>query len=215
MEQVVKRDGRIVDFDPSKIVDAVLAAMKETGLVDIKLANQIAEEIDLIPNRLSVETIQDMVEEKLMASDRKDVAKRYILYRAERTKQRNLRNEIMKKVLEKTLGETTENANANVDERSFGGRKNEAATIIQKSIALDQNMSKDVADGHKSGLIYHHDLDHYNIGAHNCLMLDFKHLFTHGFKTRNCDVRPPSSFSTACQLVAVAFQLQSQCQYGK
>ena len=215
MEQVVKRDGRIVDFDPSKIVDAVLAAMKETGAVDIKLANQIAEEIDLIPNRLSVEAIQDMVEEKLMASDYKETAKHYILYRAERTKQRNLRNEIMKKVLEKTLGEATENANANVDERSFGGRKNEAATVIQKSIALDQNMSKDVSDGHKTGLIYHHDLDHYNIGAHNCLMLDFKHLFAHGFKTRNCDVRPPSSFSTACQLVAVAFQLQSQCQYGK
>ena len=138
MEQVVKRDGRIVAFDPSKIVDAVLAAMTETNAVDIKLANQIAEEIDLIPNRLSVEAIQDMVEEKLMASDYKETAKHYILYRAERTKQRNLRNEIMKKVLEKTLGEATENANANVDERSFGGRTNEAATVIQKWLQNSQ-----------------------------------------------------------------------------
>lgn len=214
MKNVIKRDGRVVPFHSEKIVDAILSAMKETSFIDNTLAVDIADQIALLPSDHSVEEIQDMVESMLMGSERKDVAKRYILYRAERTKQRNLRNEIMKKVLEKTLGQNTENSNANVDERSFGGRKNEAATVIQKSIALDQNMSKDISDAHKNGYIYQHDLDHYNIGAHNCLMLDFKHLYTHGFKTRNCDVRPPSSFSTACQLMAVAFQLQSQCQYG-
>lgn len=214
MENVIKRDGRIVRFDTTKIVDAILSAMKETGCENETLALSIANQISSIPNDLSVEEIQDLVEEALMSSDYKETARHYILYRAERTKQRNLRNEIMRKVLEKTLGDNTENANANVDERSFGGRKNEAATVIQKSIALDQNMSKDISEAHKSGLIYQHDLDHYNIGAHNCLFVDFEHLFKNGFKTRNCDVRPPSSLSTACQLVAVAFQLQSQCQFG-
>lgn len=219
MKQIVKRDGRVVPFDQNRIVNAILAAMKETEAgSDLGLAGRIAEEISCelehCEQNYTVEDIQDFVESKLMSSYRKDAAKRYILYRAERTKQRNLRNEIMMKVYEKTLGKETENANANVDERSFGGRKNEAASVVQKMIALDDNMSPEVAEGHKSGLIYQHDLDHYNIGAHNCLFLDFKHLFENGFRTRNCDVRPPSSFSTACQLVAVCFQLQSQCQYG-
>lgn len=216
MEHIIKRDGRKVPFDKNRIMIAISSAMSETDAgIDLDLADRIANEIAALEDVHTVEEIQDLVEEKLMNSDRKEVARRYIVYRDQRTKQRNLRSEIMKKVYEKTLGQNTENSNANVDERSFGGRKNEAATVIQKMIALDSNMSPDVAEAHKVGLIYQHDLDHYNIGAHNCLFLDFKHLFENGFRTRNCDVRPPSTFSTACQLVAVCFQLQSQCQYGK
>lgn len=155
-----------------------------------------------------------MVESNLMCSRRKDVARKYILYRAERTRQRDLKNTAIHQVRAKTNGTNIENANANIDEHTYGGRKNEAAGILQKVIALDYNMDPHVAQAHRDGLIYQHDLDHYNVGAHNCLMIDFQRLFRNGFKTRNCDVRPPTSFSTACQLVAVIMQLQSQCQYG-
>ena len=63
-------------------------------------------------------------------------------------------------------------------------------------------------------LVYQHDLEKAIYGIHNCLNLNFQEIFNYGFRTRNGDVRPPTSFSTACQLVAVAFQCQSQVQFG-
>ena len=222
MVKVIKRDGREVEFDKQKIVNAITLAMVRTDLgVDHVLAQAIADKIedevqayDNSAQAISIEKIQDMVESNLMASDRREVAKEYILYRAERTKRREKKSDIVSQIWQKTVASDVVNANANVDEYSFGGRKNEAASAIQKQIALDYNMSPDVAQAHKDGWIYEHDLDSYNVGMHNCLFLDFKHLFGNGFSTRNGDVRPPTSFSTACQLVAVAFQLQSQNQFG-
>lgn len=82
---------------------------------------------------------------------------------------------------------------------------------VGKMIALDYDgLSKEVADAHKEMLVYQHDLEKAIYGVHNCLNLNFQEIFTYGFRTRNGDVRPPTSFSTACQLVAVAFQCQSQ-----
>lgn len=213
--KVIKRDGRIVEFDGSKIVNAIEAAMNRTSLgIDHALSVFIEQKIEGVKETYTVEEIQDMVENYLMSSDRKDVAKEYILYRAERTKQRELKGSIIQKAAQKINGTNIENSNANVDEATFGGRKNEASSIIQKEIALNINMSPEIAEAHKNGLIYEHDLDSYNVGMHNCLFEDLEYLFRNGFKTRNGDVRPPSNFSTACQLVAVAFQLQSQCQFG-
>lgn len=217
--KIIKRDGRVAVFDFMRIMHAVLAAMEETEAgADCDLAINIARKVEAdclaMDQTPTVEQVQDMVERSLMSSDRKDAAKKYILYRAERTRQRDMKNAAIHQVRAKTNGTNVENANANVDEHTYGGRKNEAAGILQKVIALDYNMSPEVAQAHRDGLIYQHDLDHYNVGAHNCLMIDFQRLFRNGFKTRNCDVRPPTSFSTACQLVAVIMQLQSQCQYG-
>lgn len=217
--KIVKRDGRVVPFDPERITSAVRKAMADTDAgVDESVARKVSALVtDLWSNKddtPTVEQIQDEVEKALMHTDREDAAKKYILYRAERTRQRNLRNDVIRQVITKTNAGFVENANANVDERTFGGRKNEAASVLQKSIALTYNMDPEVSKAHREGLIYQHDLDHFNVGAHNCLFIDFGHIFKHGFKTRNCDVRPPTSFSTACQLVAVAMQLQSQCQFG-
>lgn len=213
--QIKKRDGRTEPFCKQKIIDAILAAMDSAKPEQIAFATVVAKKIsDRDVQCLDVEQVQDLVEQALMESEYKDVARRYIVYRAERTRQRNMNSGLIRKVVAKTTGDNVENANANVDEHTFGGRRNEAASIIQKEIALESNMPKDVANAHKNGLIYQHDLDFYNVGGHNCLFLDFKRLFENGFKTRNCDVRPPNSLSTACQLVAVALQLQSQCQFG-
>ena len=88
---------------------------------------------------VAVEDIQNRVEIQLMQYAPL-VAKAFILYRAQHTKERALRENIVQKVWEKTDATKVENANANVDERSFGGRKNEAASIIQKEMALELNM---------------------------------------------------------------------------
>lgn len=217
---VIKRDGRSVSFDKDKIKNAVLSAFKEVdGEITQEAKNkasEIASYIGALNNEfISVEDIQDIVEEKLMASKRKDVAKVYVIYRNDRTREREKHSNIIKKVMKRVNATDVQNANANVDEKSFSGREKEASADIGKTVALDYGgLSNEIAQAHKDMLVYQHDLEKAIYGVHNCLNLDFGEIFTYGFKTRNGDVRPPKSFSTACQLVAVAFQCQSQVQFG-
>lgn len=216
MRKVIKRDGREVEFDKNKIVNAIRKAMQSVNLTTMNgLEKKIADEIYNLNSTIEVEKIQDIIEKKLMTSDYKDVAKAYIIYRNERTKNREKKSNILKKVMVRVNSEIDNRSNANVDEMSFSGREKEASSDIGKTIALDfGGLSNDVANAHKEMLVYQHDLEKAIYGVHNCLNLNFQEIFTNGFHTRNGDVRPPTSFSTACQLVAVAFQCQSQIQFG-
>jgi len=220
---VIKRDGRENSFNSEKIYVAVMKAFNEREKKDGNaipekedIAKQIAKEIsESSKDKMTVEEIQDIVETKLMKSSRPEVAKDYILYRDKRTVVRDRKNKLVQKVMIRAKSQINEHSNANVDEESFSGREKEASADIGKTIALEyEGLSKEVAEAHKIMLIYQHDLEKAIYGVHNCLNLYFQYIFKHGFKTRNGDVRPPKSFSTACQLVAVAFQCQSQVQFG-
>ena len=213
---VIKRDGTRVLFDINKIVNAINKAMihVDGSLYETETAEEIADIIASEGKDMTVEHIQDRVEEELMKSSRPDVAKAYILYRDQRTKERDRRSKLIRTVMRRTDATAVENANANVDEKSFSGREKEASSDIQKIIALDYTLSPEVANAHRGMLLYQHDMEKTNIGEHNCLFVDFNKLFTDGFVTRNGDIRPPSSYSTACQQVAVIFQCQSQVQFG-
>ena len=213
---VIKRDGTKAIFDPTKIVNAINKAMLQVdgALYETDTAEEIAQLIANENKTMTVEHIQDLVEKYLMKSERPDVAKSYILYREERSKERIKKGKILRAVMKRIEATSVENANANVDEKSFSGREKEASADIQKIIALDYVLSKEVAQAHKDMLLYQHDLEKTNIGQHNCLQVDFKHIFDNGFVTRNGDIRSPNSFSTACQQMAVIFQCQSQVQFG-
>lgn len=220
---VIKRDGRENPFNSEKIYVAVMKAFNEREKKDGNaipekedIAKQIAKEIsESSKDKMTVEEIQDIVETKLMKSSRPEVAKDYILYRDKRTVVRDRKNKLVQKVMIRAKSQINEHSNANVDEESFSGREKEASADIGKTIALEyEGLSEEVAKAHKIMLIYQHDLEKAIYGVHNCLNLYFQYIFKHGFKTRNGDVRPPKSFSTACQLVAVAFQCQSQVQFG-
>lgn len=213
---VIKRDGTRVLFNPDKIVQAISKAMISTygAVYETDTAEEIA---DLISSRgcdMSVEQIQDLVEGYLMKSEYPEVAKEYILYRDQRNKERARRGKLIQAVMKRIEATSVENANANVDEKSFSGREKEASADIQKIIALDYTLSPEVSKAHKDMLLYQHDNEKTNIGQHNCLFVDMKKLFTDGFVTRNGDVRPPSNFSSACQQTAVIDQCQSQVQFG-
>ena len=220
--KIQKRDGRIVDFDQNKIIDAILAAFKEvdgelTDYAYIKAGN-IADYIEHYSKEkdktLSVEEVQDLVEAGLMSTKRKDVAKAYILYRDERTKERNRKNKLIKEAGEKLKASNVQNQNANVDEHSFGGRMGEANEVLTKQYALDYIISSMARENHLNNEIYIHDLGSYAVGSHNCLSIPFDDLLANGFKTRQTDIRPAQSINTAFQLVAVIFQLQSLQQFG-
>lgn len=222
MIYIIKRDGRKKKFDKFKIVDAVLAAFKSvdgtiTEYAEIKagnIADYIQDYAENSDHELTIEEIQDLVEKGLSSTKRKDVAKEYILYRNERTRERNKNSVLVRNIGEKLKASNVENQNANVDELSFGGRRGEAAGVLMKQYALDYCMSEMTRNNHLNNVIYIHDLSHYAIGDHNCLSIPFDKLLANGFNTRQTDVRPAQSVSTAFQLVAVIFQLQSLQQFG-
>ena len=149
-----------------------------------------------------------------MESTRTDVAKAYIRFRYKQEIARERKTDILNAVRTKLKGEKIENQNANMDESSFGGRIGEASSVVTKSLALEDIISKMAKDNHINNEIYIHDLDNYYVGMHNCLSIPFDDLLAKGFTTRQTDVRPAGSVNTAMQLVAVIFQLQSLQQFG-
>ena len=222
MYYIIKRDGVKEPFNPAKIKKAVLAAFKDvdgeiTPYAEEKaqnIADYIEGYMDGVPNELTIEDIQTLVENGLMSCKRKDVARSYIEYRHDRDRVRNWHNQMMDIVGEKLSATNVENQNANVDEHSFGGRSGEANSVIMKQYALDNCMSEKSRKRHLNNEIYIHDLNHYALGDHNCLSVPFDDLLATGFNTRQTDVRPANSINTAFQLVAVIFQLQSLQQFG-
>lgn len=215
MEYVIKRDGTKVPFDKSKIVNAIEKAMNDSSdPVDHKLSDSIASEIAAIDSTMDVEAIQNAVENRLMQSGYYETTRSYMNYRYLHGIARSNYKELMDAVEEKLLGKKIDNQNANVDEASFGGRIGEMSRVVSKRYALDYCMSKMARENHENNEIYIHDLDSYAVGMHNCLSIPFDNLLANGFNTRQTDVRPAQSISTAFQLVAVIFQIQSLQQFG-
>ena len=149
-----------------------------------------------------------------MRSERKDVAKSYIRFRYKKEVIRERKDDFFNTIENKLMAKDVKNQNANMDEKSFGGRVGEASSIMTKQYALDFLMSKKSRENHLNNRIYEHDLDSYATGMHNCLSIPFDDLLAKGFNTRQIDVRPAQSVSTALQQFAVIFQLQSLQQFG-
>ena len=220
--KIIKRDGRKVEFNPQKIEQAILKAfISVDGQVDeyaLDKAKNIATYIENYAltqkEPLTIDEIQDLVEKGLMSTKRKDVAKEYITYRDMRDKLRTRNSQLRKNIVKKLKAKDVQNQNANVDEHSFGGRIGEASSEQMRDIALNDIISSKARENHLGNMIYIHDLDHYAVGDHNCLSIPFDDLLAKGFNTRQADIRPAKSVSTAFQLKAVIDQLQSLQQFG-
>lgn len=214
---VIKRNGSKEEFQRQKIVNAINKAFVE--ITGEKCRDNTEERISSnieskITSPTDVETIQDLVEDALMRTERKDIAKAYIRYRYKREVARNAKDDFIAEIREKLDASDVQNQNANIDEKSFGGRTGEASEVVTKQLALDYIMSPMSRKNHLNNEIYIHDLGSYYVGSHNCLSIPFDDLLKNGFTTRQTDVRPAGSISTAFQLVAVIFQLQSLNQFG-
>ena len=215
---IVKRNGSVVPFDKQKIISAINKAFLEVDgiLYETDTAESIADDIETInlKENITVEEIQDLIEDYLMKSERRDVARSYIRFRYKKEVARNYEDDFMNEISKKVQGTNIENQNANVDEKSFGGRVGEASNLLMKKYALDNCISDMARRNHEENMVYIHDLDRYAVGMHNCLSIPFDDLLANGFNTRQADVRPANSVNTAFQLVAVIFQLQSLQQFG-
>lgn len=219
MINVIKRDGKVVEFNSEKIKTAI---SKSAARVNEMTESDIDRITEIVVNKcerlsgdqIGVEQIQDLVEDTLLKSKFNRTAKSYILFRDMRTRNRDNKSKLLKDIAKKLNGTNIVNQNANLDEASFGGRKGEAANELMKWFALNNCMSKKSRENHLNNEIYIHDLDSYALGMHNCMSIPFDHLLAKGFNTRQTDIRPASSINTAFQLVAVIFQLQSLQQFG-
>ena len=218
--KVIKRNGQSADFEKQKIINAILSANKDV-LAEDRVSEEIAKNIEkkieekcsYRNSNINVEEIQDMVENALMERGYYNLAREYIKYRYKQAMARDRYAELMKIVNEKLTARNVKNQNANVDEKSFGGRIGEMSGAVMKKVALE-TMSEKSRNNHLNNEVYIHDLDAYMLGDHNCLSIPFDRLLAEGFNTRQTDVRPASSINTAMQLVAVIFQLQSLMQFG-
>ena len=218
MAIVIKRDGTKVPFDKNKIATAINKAFEQVGYSDLPFALRLANNIESRIGdctEVSVEGIQNLVENEMIISGRTDSAKKFMEYRYIHKMARSQYDEFMKAVKKKISADDVQNQNANVDEYSFGGRIGEASRLLTKSYALDYCMSEMSKNNHLNNEIYIHDLDSYAVGMHNCLSIPFDDLLKNGFNTRQTDVRPAQSINTAFQLIAVVFQIQSLQQFGR
>lgn len=218
---VVKRDGTQVPYDRNKIICAINKALLEVdgNIYSKYISENVATSIENYfeyhtVECITVEEIQDLVEWNLINGPKPDLAKAYIRYRYKREMARHNYKELMDTIGEKLSAANVQNQNANVDEHSFGGRMGEMNSAVARKYALDYIVSPMAKENHLNNMIYIHDLDHYAVGSHNCLSIPFDELLAKGFNTRQTDVRPAQSVSTAFQLVAVIFQLQSLQQFG-
>ena len=220
---IKKRDGRIVDFDESKIVNAIKKAsdatdsekLTDSDISDImKLVWLSLKELENNPKPIKVKVIHTIVENSLMAGEFYDVARSYIEFRSNRDRERLGNTDEISLYRDKLDAKRNDRQNANVDEESFGGRGNEAASSLNKSIALSFYISPKYAKNHRDNISYEHDLSEWCVGEHNCLSMPVDQCLEKGFIVKNSDCRPSGSVSSAGQLIQVLLQTQSLQQFG-
>ncbi len=223
--QVIKRDGREVELKVEKIYDAIKKAYKENfdGIVEEKkiktLSDKVVKSIEAkLIKKLSVEEIQDIVEDVLLQSKEVAVAKKYIAYRAKRTQVREANMRLMMDYKEITFKDAEQvdgkRDNANVDGNSAMGTMLQYGVTGSKLFAVHHILKAEHAQAHQSGAIHIHDMDFESIGTLTCCQIDIKKLFRGGFSTGHGHLREPQDIMSYSALAAIAIQSNQNDQHG-
>lgn len=221
MKNVTKRDGSIVAFDRQKIVTAIEKAMNDTPAgVDEELAERIATAIQDMDKDASVEEIQDMVEDNLMSSDRKDVARSYIIYRDAHARRRDATDDQKRRydeIRRLVVGEDEDSKkeNSNKDTRIIPTMRDYMAGFTCRELATEVVFPKDLSDAHKAGLIHIHDTDYSPVmPMFNCDLINLDDMLQNGTVISKTLIEKPKSFRTACTVVTQIITQVASCQYG-
>ena len=216
VKQVVKRDGRCVAFNNQKIVAAILKAMDVTeDGEDIVLAARIADTISkLDAEKMSVEEIQDCVELELMKSPRKEVAKKYIAYRNQRSLARKAKStEIFQTIIDAQANDITrENANMNAD--TPAGMMMKFASEATKTYVDECLLSEDVREAVKGNYIHIHDKDYYPTKSLTCIQHPLDRILQHGIKAGHGESRPAKRIETASVLACISMETAQNEMHG-
>lgn len=222
--QVIKRDGRLVEFNVQKIYNALISAKKhiqnEVSSLDhehIKLiVDQITNEIiGRFKDNIKIYEIQNIVEHTLLENHEYELAQEYINYRTQRDFKRSQATDInfsIDQLMDKE--QTVVNENANKDSDVFNTQRDLTAGIVGKSMGLKM-LPTHVANAHQKGDIHYHDLDYHPYAPMtNCCLIDFKSMLNDGFKIGNAEVESPKSIQTATAQISQIIANVASSQYG-
>ncbi len=223
IRRIVKRDGRVVPFDIEKITEAIFKAAQVLGGKDRQMAEELASQVvsylvDTCHNSTpSVEQIQDAVEKVLIESGHARTAKEYILYRADRTRIRDMNTKLMRIYEDLTFKDARDNdvkrENANIDGNTAMGTMlkygSEGAKEFYKMYVIDPVFAK----AHDEGDIHIHDMDFYTLTM-TCCQIDLISLLSGGFSTGHGYLREPGSIESYAALACIAIQSDQNDQHG-
>lgn len=220
MYQVIKRDGRKVDFDRKKIETAIFKAFKDVrGDITPYAAERAAKIADYVEEQakakeLRIEEIQDMVEQGLMAGPTKDVAKAYILYREKRSKARgNLIDPVIEDILE-NKSEYWNTENSNKDAKIVTTQRDYMAGAISTDLTSRKLLPADVVEAHNEGIIHFHDADYFAQPMYNCCLINLEDMLQNGTVISKTMIEKPHSFATACNIATQIIAQVASSQYG-
>ncbi len=220
--KIIKRNGSEVEFDAHKIVVAVTAAnnsvVPSARMSDLQI-KRIAEDVELAAmhmNRaLSVEEIQDMVEDQIMNQRAFEVARRYITYRYTRAlvRKSNTTDEQILSLIECNNEEVKqENSNKNPTVNSV--QRDYMAGEVSKDITKRILLPQDIVTAHEQGILHFHDADYFAQHMHNCDLVNLEDMLQNGTVISGTMIEKPHSFSTACNIATQIIAQVASCQYG-
>ena len=228
MKNIIKRDGRLVSFDESKIYNAVLKAadsvsedIEHNKAISESVKRRVIKELDttyLDNNYPTVEEIQDLVIKMLINSREDKIANAYISYRNDRTRKREAKNKLMEGIKEITFASSKDSNlkrdNGNVNGDTPMGMMLQYGSLVSKQFSDDYLISEKIAKHMKDGDIYIHDKDFLPSGTLTCCQIPLDRLFSKGFNTGHGYIRPPQSIRSYASLAAIAIQSNQNDQHG-
>ena len=220
---IIKRDGRRESFDLDKIANAVFRAAQSVGGTDAAMARDVAEKTCALYEQLhgsqepTVEEIQDLVEKELIECGHAQTAKAYIVYRYERTRDREVKSNLMKIMNELTFDSAKDSdikrENANIDGDTAMGTMLKYGSSAAKEFYEMRVLKPEHAKAHRNGDIHIHDLDFLTLTT-TCCQIDLIQLFQHGFSTGHGFLREPNDISSYSALACIAIQSNQNDQHG-
>ncbi len=220
--KIIKRSGSEVNFDIQKIIDAIKGANSEVKeaerLTDrqvVYAAQNVADRCESAGHTVSVEEIQDMVEDEIMALDRFEVARRYIIYRYVQglKRQKNTTDDKILSLIECNNEEVKqENSNKNPTVNSV--QRDYMAGEVSKDLTQRVLLPAEIVEAHNEGIIHFHDSDYFAQHMHNCDLVNLEDMLQNGTVISGTLIERPHSFSTACNIATQIIAQVASCQYG-
>ena len=220
--KIIKRNGSEVPFDITKIITAVTKASdsvsRKSSLTQeqiLSIANDVTEQCQALNRAVSVEEIQDMVENKLMDIQAHDVARHYITYRYVQSlkRQTNTTDERILSLIE-CQNEEVKQENANKNPTVNSVQRDYMAGEISKDLTARLLLDPEIVKAHNEGLIHFHDSDYFAQHMHNCDLVNLEDMLQNGTVISGTYIEKPHSFSTACNIPTQIIAQVASNQYG-
>ncbi len=220
--KIIKRNGSEVPFDIKKISGAIAKANAEVAEADRLTERQImyasanvADLCEAAGHTVSVEEIQDLVEDEIMRLDRFEVARKYIIYRYLQNQKRhkNTTDDQILALIESN-NEEVKQENSNKNPSVVSVQRDYMAGEVSKDLTMRNLLPADVVEAHKEGYIHFHDADYFAQHMHNCDLVNLEDMLQNGTVISGTLIEKPHSFSTACNIATQIIAQVASCQYG-